>query len=89
MKEGIGMKKLAVGLSFLFLSTIIYGFTLISASVYSHTLAGVDGQGWDTNYGVFGTALREIGGAPVTLSILSGIIGLVFVVLSLKKIEEL
>lgn len=79
------MKNLYVGLTFLLLSSIIYGSTLISASVYSLLLASVNGQGWDTRYGIFGTALREVGTLPIVLSILFGLIGLVIVVLSIRK----
>ncbi|WP_051302458.1 hypothetical protein [Salibacterium aidingense] len=79
------MKNTIIGLFLLFLSAILYSSTLIAASVYSQTLAGNDGQGWNTNHGVFGTAIREIGGVPITLSILSGLIGLTFFVLSFEK----
>lgn len=67
------------------LSSIIYGSALISASVYSQVLAGNDGQGWDRRYGIFVTALKEVGTLPIILSILLGLIGLFIVVLSIKK----
>ncbi|WP_245308194.1 phosphatase [Halalkalibacter urbisdiaboli] len=81
----VKINNLNVGLTFLLLSSIIYGSTLISASVYSQVLAGPDGQGWDTRYGVYGTALREVGTLPIILSILLGIIGLLIVVVSIRK----
>ncbi|MBT2757527.1 phosphatase [Mesobacillus foraminis] len=79
------MKILTIGLTFLLSSSIIYGSTLISASVYSQVLAGTDGLGWDNRYGVYGTAFREIGTFPVILSILLGLIGVMLVVKSIRK----
>ncbi|WP_121612600.1 phosphatase [Mesobacillus foraminis] len=79
------MKILTIGLTFLLSSSIIYGSTLISASVYSQVLTGTDGLGWDNRYGVYGTALREIGTFPVILSILLGLIGVMLVVKSIRK----
>ncbi|MDR7002173.1 phosphatase [Neobacillus niacini] len=67
------------------MSSIIYGSALISASVYSQGLAGNDGRGWDRRYGIFGTALREVGTLPIILSILLGLIGLSIVVTSIRK----
>lgn len=76
------MKNTNIGLTLLLLSVIIYGSTLISASVYSQVLAD---RGWDNRYGIFGTALREVGTLPLTIAILLGIIGIVLIVISLKK----
>lgn len=78
------MKTAIIGLAFLATSAVIYGATLIAASIYTHVL--LEGsQGWDTRYGVYGTALREVGTLPTTLSVLSGIIGLFFIILSIRK----
>lgn len=81
----IKIRNANVGLTFLLLSSIIYGSALISASVYSQVLIGTDGQGWDGRYGVFGTALREVGTLPITLSIIFGLVGVFFVVLSIRE----
>jgi hypothetical protein len=78
------MKNLNIGLAFLFFSVIIYGSVLLSAANYSKVLVQ-PGQSWDNRYGIFGTALREIGTLPITLSILFGIAGVFFIVLSIKK----
>jgi hypothetical protein len=51
-------------------------------------LAGSDGQGWDSRYGVYGTALREVGTFPITLSIILGIAGVLFVFISFRKGEK-
>ncbi|WP_228409482.1 phosphatase [Radiobacillus deserti] len=67
------------------MSAIIYGSTLISASIYSEVLAGPDGQGWITKYGVYGTAFREVGTFPVILAILLAIIGGIILCNSLRK----
>ena len=71
-----------VGLIFLLSSAIIYGSALISASVYSQVLI-VDG--WDSRYGIFGTALREVGILPITIAILLGIVGMSLIVKSVRS----
>lgn len=63
----------------------MYGAAIIAASVYSLVLSGDGGQGWDRRYGVFGTALIEVGAIPVTLSIISCLIGLGLIGYSLQK----
>lgn len=82
------IKIRSVGLTLLLLTSIIYGSLLISASVYSQVLVGADGQGWDSRYGVYGTALREVGTLPITLSIILGIAGVIFVFISFRKGEK-
>lgn len=84
----IKIKNVNVGLTLLLLSSIIYGSALISASVYSQVLVVVDGLGWNTRYGVYGTALREVGTLPIALSIILGIVGVFFVVISIRKEEK-
>ncbi|MCA1065742.1 phosphatase [Rossellomorea sp. AcN35-11] len=79
------MKNPIVGLLFLLVSSIIYGSALISASVYSRVLASDGGPGWDTRYGIFGTALVEVGTVPIILAISFGIIGVTIIVLSVKE----
>ncbi|WP_162985911.1 MULTISPECIES: phosphatase [Virgibacillus] len=77
------MKKTYIGGILILVSAIIYGSMLISASIYSETLT-TEGVGWDSEYGIFGTALKEIGNTPIIISILSGILGVIFIVLSLR-----
>lgn len=66
----------------LLVSAIIYGSTLISASVYSQVLAE---RGWDSRNGIFGTAIREVGTVSLTISILLGIVGVTLLVISIRK----
>jgi len=73
-----------VGLIFLLSSAIIYGSALISAAVYSHIV--ID-QGWSKRYGIFGTALREMGIFPITIAILLGIAGVFLIVKSVRSIH--
>ena len=77
------MNRLLVGLTLLLSSAIIYGSTLISAAVYSENQKGF---GWSSSYGLFGTAIREVGTVPIIISILTAITGLVFIVWTLRKI---
>lgn len=72
------MRKNNIGLIFVLSSAIIYGATLISASIYSQVLVR-EGQGWDARYGVFGTAIKEVGIIPIIIAILLGVVGLIFI----------
>ncbi len=74
---GILMKKLATGLVLILSSAILYGSTLITAAIYS-TVLSKEGFGWDSRYGVFGTAFRRIGTVPLVLSILLAVVGIGF-----------
>ena len=74
-----------ISLTLLLLSSIIFGSTLISASVYSLVLSGDGGQGWSGRYGVYGTALIEVGTIPIILSILLGVAGVFFLVMSTRN----
>lgn len=80
----IEIKNIKIGSILLLSSAIIYGSALISASVYSQTLASTDGLGWSSQYGVFGTALREVGTIPIVIAALLAILGIIFVVQSRK-----
>ncbi|MGG0642561.1 phosphatase [Sporosarcina gallistercoris] len=73
------MKNTNIGLVLLLSSAIIFGSALISASIYSLTLGGVDGQGWNNNYGVFGTALLKVGTLPLLVTVLLVIAGVVLI----------
>ncbi|PIC98859.1 phosphatase [Sporosarcina sp. P29] len=79
------MKNTNIGLVLVLSSALIYGSALISASIYSLTLGGVDGQGWNSNYGVFGTALLKVGFIPLIISILLVITGIRFLVTEDRK----
>ncbi|GAA0430534.1 hypothetical protein GCM10008983_03680 [Lentibacillus halophilus] len=78
------MKKTNIGLILLLSSAIIYGSTLISASVYSKVLLN-GSVGWDSRYGIFGTAIREVGSLSLIISVLLGIAGIVLIVMSLRN----
>ena len=67
------------------MSSIIFGCTLISASVYSQVLTEDGGPGWDSRYGIYGTALMEVGTLPIILSILLGMAGVYFLFISRGK----
>lgn len=73
------MKNTNIGLVLLLSSAIIFGSALISVSIYSLTLGGVDGQGWNSNYGVFGTALLKVGTLPLLVTVLLVIAGVVLI----------
>ncbi len=66
------------------LSAIIYGSSLISASLYSQVLVR-EGGGWDSRYGIFGTALREVGTFQITIATLLGIVGVFIIVKSVRR----
>lgn len=78
------MKHPIIGLTLLIASAIIYGASLIAASIYSQVLAQVVGE-WDSRYGLFGTALREVGSVPLTIAILLGLLGGFLIVKSFRK----
>lgn len=73
-----------IGLIFLLSSAIIYGSALISAAVYSQVVMN---ESWSTRYGIFGTALREVGIFPITIAILFGIVGMFLIVKSARSIH--
>jgi hypothetical protein len=73
------MKQLWTGLTCLVVGAILYGSALIAAAVYSYLLVEDGGLGWDFRYGVFGTALREIGTFPLVLAVLAGGTGIVLI----------
>lgn len=75
-----------LGLTLLLASAIIYGSALIAASIYSLTLGGVDGQGWNGDYGIYGTAIREVGTLPLVLAVLIGIAGVAILVMQERKV---
>ncbi|RIW31871.1 phosphatase [Bacillus salacetis] len=79
------MKHITIGLVLLLSSAIMYSAALIAASVYSLVLTRDGGEGWSTEYGVYGTALREIGTLPIALAILFGLIGAGIVIDSVRK----
>ena len=81
----IEIKNTNIGLILLLSSAIIYGSALISTSIYSLTLGGVDGQGYYTEYGIFGTALREVGTLPLLIAVLLGIAGIVLLVIQERR----
>ncbi|TFB22925.1 phosphatase [Filobacillus milosensis] len=78
------MKFTIIGTTLLLMSAIVYGSTLIAASYYSQVL-GSSGQGWDSRYGIFGTAIREVGTFPITTSFLLLIGGVFILILTTSK----
>ncbi|MCR8849292.1 phosphatase [Rossellomorea sp. SC111] len=78
------IKRFWIGLTCLVVSAILYGATLIAAAVYSGMLTEDGGLGWDSRYGVFGTALREVGTLPLVLAVIAGGTGIVLIVLEFR-----
>jgi hypothetical protein len=78
------MKKLATGLVLILSSAILYGLTLITAAIYS-TVLSKEGFGWDSCYGLFGTAFRKVGIVPLILSIILAVLGIGFTWYSLYQ----
>lgn len=76
------IKNINIGLIFLLVSAIIYGSTLISASIYSQVIADTS---WDKRYGIFGTALRKVGTLPLLIVTLSTVIGFYLIVKSIRQ----
>ncbi|MFJ7920713.1 hypothetical protein ACIQ6U_13220 [Lysinibacillus fusiformis] len=61
------------GLSFLISGVLIFGFTYITAAQFAQTL-----DEWSGEYGVFGTAFREIHGFQLSFaSIIFIVIGII------------
>lgn len=81
----IEIKNTNIGLILLLSSAIIYGSALIATTIYSLTLGGVNGQGWNTEYGIFGTALIKVGTLPSIIAVLLGIAGIVLLVIQERK----
>ncbi|WP_129692228.1 phosphatase [Gottfriedia acidiceleris] len=79
------MKNLIIGGIAVLSSILLYGMTLISASIYSLYLTAPDyGGGWNRNYGVFGTALEKVGIFPLLLSVIFFVIGIRYIIKSIK-----
>ena len=66
-------------------SIVLFGMVLISAAVYSLYLTAPDIGGYDTNLGVYGTAIKEIGTVPL---VISGILFLGGIYYLIKGIKE-
>ncbi|UPM52679.1 phosphatase [Gottfriedia acidiceleris] len=79
------MKNLIVGGIGVLTSMLLFGVTLISASIYSLYLSQPAGDGWDSNLGVFGTALINIGTIPLILSLVFFIVGIRYVYKGIKE----
>lgn len=83
-KEGTGLKKVIIGAIGVLSSVILFGLSLVSASIYSFYLTTSGGGGWTPNLGPFGTALKEIGAFPVILSVLFFLVGIYFIVMGIR-----
>ncbi|MFI8577631.1 phosphatase [Rossellomorea aquimaris] len=78
------MKQLLIGLTCLLLSAILYGSALITAAIYSRMLSETDGLGWDSRYGIYGTAIRDVGAFPLVLATFTAVTGITLIVVSLR-----
>ncbi|MGE6753540.1 phosphatase [Rossellomorea sp. NPDC071047] len=79
------MKQLMIGLTCLLVSAILYGSALITAAIYSRLLGETDGLGWDSRYGIYGTAIRDVGAFPLVLAVITAITGITLIVVSIRK----
>lgn len=80
----IRMKKIVVGSVGVLSSVILFGLTLVSASIYSLYLA-TPGAGWNGNLGPFGTALKEIGTRPLIICVILFLVGVYYMVDGFKE----
>jgi len=76
-KRNDQVKYTNIGIVFLLVGAIIYGSTLIAASLYIQ-----EGIGTDFYYGVFKSSLRTVGTYPAILSVL---VGMIFLIIAMKK----
>lgn len=79
------MKNLIIGSGLLIFSAIIYGSSMVTASIYSQVLSKDGGPGWDGRYGIFGTALIETGMFSLIVAGAAGITGIMLIINSLKS----
>ncbi|MBT2655309.1 phosphatase [Bacillus sp. ISL-18] len=80
------MKKLVIGAIGVISGVFLYGMTLIASAIYSLYLTAPDtGGGYDTDLGVFGTALKEIGTIPLIISIILFIAGIYYLYKGMKS----
>lgn len=70
------MTRLILGISILFLSTILYSVNLISAAIYSPVLLET---AWNEEKGIFKTALSEVSTVPMFMILLFAVIGIILV----------
>lgn len=72
------MKKICVGLSGIVSGVILLGLTNIAVVIYTLVLFQPDGQGWNSELGLYGTALLKVGTVPIVLSVVLIIAGFMF-----------
>lgn len=76
------MKNLIIGGIGVLSSILLFGMTFISAAIYALDLPE---RGYNTNLGVFGTALFNIGTLPIMLSGTLFIIGIYYLYKAIKE----
>lgn len=74
------MKKIVIGITGIISAIILFGMTMISASIFSTII-----DGWDRRYGRFGTALLEVGTFPIVVSLIFFVIGAIFIINGVKE----
>jgi hypothetical protein len=80
------VKKVLVGSVGILSSVILFGLTLVSASIYSLYLTNSGGTGgWDTNLGPFWAAVQEIGILPLIICVLLFFGGIYYMVVGIKE----
>lgn len=79
------MKNIVIGGIGVLSSIILFGMTLISSSIYSLYLSSESGEGWNSNLGVFGTALYNIGFIPLMLCVIFFFTGIFYLNKSIKE----
>lgn len=80
------MKKLVIGGMGVISSAVLFGLTLVAAAVYSLYLSAPDiGGGFDSRFGLFSTALIEIGTIPLIMSALLFLGAVYYVIIGMKE----
>nr|WP_157184162.1 phosphatase [Evansella cellulosilytica] len=81
----IKVHSLKIGLTIMVISAVLYAATLITASIYSIVL--IDIGSWNSEFGLYGSALREVGTLPLTLAISFAVVGVYFIIIGITYKE--
>lgn len=85
MRERIKLKKMIIGGIGVLSSIVLFGMVLIAAAVYSLYLSAPDIGGYETDLGVYGTAIKEIGIVPLVLSGVLFLVGIYYLIIGIKE----
>lgn len=79
------MKKIVIGGIGILSSVILFGMVQLSAVVYSLYLTAADIGGYDSDLGVYGTALKETGTVPLFISGILFLFGIYYLIKGIKE----